>query len=120
MVKLALRSALSDRALDNKVIVVDNWGIDAPSTKEGVKLLESLGLRTKGERAPRVMVVLDRTEDAVWKSLRNLGDRVQIVLPEEMNTYDVLVNDWLVFSAASLDTVVARISGESTEGGDDE
>ena len=121
MVKLALRSALSDRALDNKVIVVDNWGIDAPSTKEGVKLLESLGLRTKGERAPRVMVVLDRTEDAVWKSLRNLGDRVQIVLPEEMNTYDVLVNDWLVFSAASLDTVVARISGESTnEGADDE
>ena len=121
MVKLALRSALSDRALDNKVIVVDYWGIDAPSTKEGVKLLESLGLRTKGERAPRVMVVLDRTEDAVWKSLRNLGDRVQIVLPEEMNTYDVLVNDWLVFSAASLDTVVARISGESTnEGADDE
>jgi large subunit ribosomal protein L4 len=119
MVKLALRSALSDRALDNKVIVVDNWGIDAPSTKEGVKLLESLGLRTKGERAPRVMVVLDRTEDAVWKSLRNLGERVQIVLPEEINTYDVLVNDWLVFSAASLDTVVARISGESTEGGDD-
>jgi len=121
MVKLALRSALSDRTADEKVIVVDNWGIDAPSTKAGVKLLESLGLRTKGERTPRVMVVLDRTEDAVWKSLRNLGDRVQIVLPEEMNTYDVLVNDWLVFSAASLDTVVARISGESTsEGADDE
>ena len=44
--------------------------------------------------------MLFRTEDAVWKSFRNLGERVQIVLPEELNTYDVLVNDWLVFSQA--------------------
>ena len=44
-----------------------------------------------------MLVVLFRTEDAVWKSFRNLGERVQIVLPEELNTYDVLVNDWLVF-----------------------
>ena len=49
-------------------------------------------------------VVLFRTEEAVWKSLRNLGERVQIVLPEELNTYDVLVNDWIVFSQASLDS----------------
>jgi large subunit ribosomal protein L4 len=76
-------------------------------------------LRTKGERTPRVMVVLDRTEDAVWKSLRNLGERVQIVLPEELNTYDVLVNDYLVFSAASLDTTIARLNGE-TQADDDE
>ena len=34
----------------------------------------------------------------MWKSFRNLGERVQIVLPEELNAYDVLVNDWLVFS----------------------
>ena len=39
-------------------------------------------------------------EDAVWKSFRNLGVRVQIVLPEELNAYDVLVNDWIVFSQA--------------------
>jgi large subunit ribosomal protein L4 len=115
MLRLALRSALSDRAAGEKVIVVDDWGIDAPSTKDGVKLLEALGLRTKGERAPRVLLVLFRTEDAVWKSLRNLGERVQIVLPEELNTYDVLVNDWVVFSKSSLDTVVARLS-ENAEG----
>jgi large subunit ribosomal protein L4 len=111
MVKLALRSALSDRARLEQVLVVESWGIDEPKTKDGVKLLESLGLRTKGEKAPRVLVVLDRTEDAVWKSLRNLGPYVSIVLPEELNTYDVLVNDWLVFSKASLDTVVARLTG---------
>jgi large subunit ribosomal protein L4 len=115
MVRLALRSALSDRAGDSKVVVVDQWGIDAPKTKDAVKLLEGLGLRVKGERDARVLVVLSRTEDAVWKSLRNLGERVQIVLPEEINTYDVLVNDWIVFSKASLDTCVARLTGTAGE-----
>jgi large subunit ribosomal protein L4 len=115
MVRLALRSALSDRAADSKVVVVDEWGIDAPKTKDGVKLLEALGLRAKGERGDRVLVVLSRTEDAVWKSLRNLGDRVQIVLPEELNTYDVLVNDWLVFSQASLETSIARLTATEQE-----
>jgi len=112
MVRIALRSALSDRAVDNKVIVVDDWAIDAPKTKDGLKLLEALGLRVKGERDQRVLLVLFRTDENVWKSVRNLGERVQIVLPEELNTYDVLVNDWLVFSKASLDTVVARLSAE--------
>src|SRR5204863_2969854 len=62
------------------------------------------------ERNPRVLVVLFRTEQAVWKSLRNLGERVQILLPEELNTYDVLLNDWLVFSKDSLDATVARLA----------
>jgi len=116
MIGLALRSALSDRAAGEKVIVVEDWGLEAPRTKDGVKVLQALGLRPAGERAPRVMLVLSRDEDTIWKSLRNLGERVQIVLPEEINTYDVLVNDWLVFSKASLDTVVARLTG----GGDPE
>jgi large subunit ribosomal protein L4 len=117
MVKLALRSALSDRAAGEKVVVVDDWGITEPKTKQGALLLEALGLRTKGERAPRVLLVLFRSEDAVWKSFRNLGDRVQIILPEELNTYDVLVNDWIVFSRASLDAAVARLTeGNATEG----
>jgi large subunit ribosomal protein L4 len=123
MVRLALKSALSDRANDEKVLVVDDWGIDEPKTKRGVELLEALGLRTKGERDSRVLLVLFRTEEAAWKSLRNLGKRVQIVLPEELNAYDVLVNDWIVFSKASLDATVARLSDgdtEAAEGGDDE
>src|SRR6476469_2638008 len=96
MVRLALLSALSDRASESKIVVVDDWAIDAPKTKDAVKLLEAIGLRTKGEREARVLVVLFRTDDATWKSLRNLGNRVQIVLPEELNTYDVLLNDWIV------------------------
>jgi large subunit ribosomal protein L4 len=111
MIRLALRSALSDRAAESKIVVVDDWGLSAPSTKGGVQLLEALGLREKGRRPPRVLLVLFREEDAVWKSLRNLGERVQILLPEELNTYDVLLNDWIVFSKASLDATVARLSG---------
>jgi len=114
MVRLALRSALSDRAAESKVVVVDEWGIDVPRTKTALELLGSLGLRVKGERDARVLLVLDRSEEVVWKSFRNLGARVQIVLPEELNTYDVLVNDWLVFSSATLATTVARLTTTET------
>lgn len=111
MVRLALCSALSDRAAEQHVLVVDEWRIDEPKTRRAVEVLEGLGLRTRGERTPRVLVVLDRGEHAVWKSFRNLGDRVQIILPDELNAHDVLRNDWLVFSQATLDAAVARFGG---------
>ena len=117
MIRLALRSALSDRASEQRVVVVDDWGITAPSTKAGVQLLSALGLREKGQRPPRVLLVLFRSEEAVWKSLRNLGERVQIVLPEELSTYDVLLNDWVVFSEASLEATVARLAGGAAADG---
>ena len=94
----------------SKVVVVDRWAFDAPRTKDAVDALGALGLRTAGERPPRVLLVLDRTDDVAWKSFRNLGDRVQIILPEELNAYDVLVNDWLVFSSATLEAIVSRLT----------
>jgi large subunit ribosomal protein L4 len=118
MIRLALRSALSDRAAESRVLVVDDWGIEEPRTKAALELLGALGLRTKGERDDRVLLVLDRDEEAVWKSFRNLGKRVQLVLPDELNTYDVLVNDWLVFSTATLEASVARF-GDSGAASDD-
>jgi large subunit ribosomal protein L4 len=143
MIRLALRSALSDRAGEGKLIVVDDWGVTEPKTKSGVKLLEGLGLRnirkddsatttekskdgqTKSnhggfQRNPRVLLVLFRSETAVWKSVRNLGERVQILLPEELNTYDVLLNDWIVFSKVSLDETVARLGDGSGDTDRDE
>jgi large subunit ribosomal protein L4 len=113
MIRLALRSALSDRAADDKVLVLDSWGLDSPSTKAGLGVLGGLGLRTAGERDERLLVVLARTDEAVWKSLRNLGARVQLVIPEELNTYDVLVNDWLVFTKETLEATVAHFSGSA-------
>lgn len=121
MIRLALCSALSDRAADGRITVVDEWGIDAPRTKDALRVLEGLGLRGDG-REERVLLVLARHEEAVWKSFRNLGERVAIVLPEELNTYDVLVSDRLVFSRATLDTTVARLSGRANgaNGGEDD
>ncbi|HXY92699.1 MAG TPA: 50S ribosomal protein L4 [Acidimicrobiia bacterium] len=116
MIRLALCSALSDRAADGKVLVVDEWGIDEPRTKDAVEILGALGLRTKAERDERVLVVLDNTEEAVWRSFRNLGDRVQLVLPRELNAYDVLVSDWLVFSKATLDATVAHFGEREVNG----
>ena len=115
MIRLALRSALSDRAAEGRVKVVDDWGIAEPRTKAGIALLEQLGLRVKGERVPRVLLVLDRSDDAAWRSFRNLGRYVQIVLPEELNVYDVLVNDYVVFSSATLDAAVARFGAPAAE-----
>jgi large subunit ribosomal protein L4 len=127
MIKLALRSALSDRAAEGKVLVLDSWGISEPRTKDAIGLLAAVGLRTAGERGGRVLLVLERDELAVWKSFRNLGERVQIVIPDELNTYDVLVNDWLVFSKATLASAVARFgpkdpspAADDAEAGDGE
>ena len=111
MVSLALRSALSDRAAEQRVVVVDDWGISTPRTKDAKKILAALDLRDTGGRDDRVLVVLFRSEETAWKSFRNLGGRVQIILPEELNAYDVLVNDWIVFSRATLDATTARLGG---------
>ena len=110
MVRLALIGALSDRASESRVMVLDQWRFDAPKTKDALTALGALGLRPAGERPPRVLLVLDRDEQTAWKSFRNLGERVQIILPEELNAYDVLVNDWLVFSSPTLEVIVSRLT----------
>jgi large subunit ribosomal protein L4 len=95
MIRLALASALSDRLNDDKVKVLKDWGIDAPSTKTAVKVLQDLGVEG------RVLVVLRRDDEATWKSLRNLQD-IHVLSTGELNAYDVLVSDWVVFTEASL------------------
>jgi large subunit ribosomal protein L4 len=97
MVQLALRSALSDRARDGKVVVVDAWSFDKPSAKAAAAALSALG--ASGD----VLVVVKSAHSNEAKSLRNLAN-VQVVLTSELNAYDVLVNDWIVFSQESLPT----------------
>jgi len=95
MVQLALRSALSDRARDNKLVVVDSWSFDKPNAKAGAAALAALG--TSGD----VLVVVKSANSNEAKSLRNLAN-VQVVVTSELNAYDVLVNDWVVFAENSL------------------
>ena len=95
MVRLALLSALSDRAADDRVVVIDRWAFDAPSTKGAVAALAALGLTGK------VVVVLGDGEEAVAKSFRNLTD-VHVLARRELNAYDILCSDWVVFTQATL------------------
>ena len=98
MIRLALRSALSDRANDGKVVVVDSWGLDAPKTKDAASAIAALGLDG------RVLVVLDRDDTNAALSFRNLPE-VQIIHTAELNAYDVLCNDHIVFTKATLAAV---------------
>ena len=111
MIRLALASALSDRQADGKVVVLDAWGIDTPSTKAAVDLLAKLKV------SGRVLVVLSRDEAdvPVWKSLRNLQD-VHVLTSGELNAYDVLVSDWVVFTKGSLPA--SKAAAEAAEGSD--
>jgi large subunit ribosomal protein L4 len=96
MIRLALRGALSDRAADGKVVVLDGWGIDEPSTKAAIALLAALELADA-----KVLAVLHEDDEAVWKSFRNLGN-VHCLLARELNAYDVLASDVVVFTTATL------------------
>ncbi len=91
MVKLALKSALSDRANEGKIIVVDSWGIDTPKTKSAKVALDALGI------TGTALVVVGRDDAAAALSFRNLPN-VQIIGPGELNAYDVLCNEWIVFT----------------------
>jgi large subunit ribosomal protein L4 len=95
MIKLALASALSDRLMNDRLVVVDNWSFDTPSTKSAQAALKALGI------SGSVLVVVGPNDANVAKSFRNLFD-VQVVLQSELNTYDVLCNEWIVFSKSTL------------------
>jgi large subunit ribosomal protein L4 len=95
MIQLALRSALSDRASQGRVAVVDGWDFEIPSTKAGIASLEALGV------SGRVLVVLGDEDGYADRSFGNLPE-VQTIMAGELNAYDILVNDWLVFTDETL------------------
>ncbi|GIH04286.1 hypothetical protein Rhe02_23530 [Rhizocola hellebori] len=94
----ALRGALSDRARNGKVHVVSAFvDGDAPSTKAALAAVKA----TAGD-APRVLVVLGAEDEINWISLRNLP-QVHLLEAGQLNTYDVLVSDEVIFTADALD-----------------
>ncbi len=95
MIRLALASALSDRNSSGHIVVIESWGLTSPSTKDALKALTALGVEG------RVMVVVSPSEEVAIKSFRNVPE-VQLTLVGELNAYDVLCNDWIVFSKDSL------------------
>jgi large subunit ribosomal protein L4 len=95
----ALRGALSDRARAGLVHVVSSFvDGDGPSTKAARTALSAI----VGAEPRRALVVLERGDELSWLSLRNLPN-VHILVQDQLNTYDVLVNDIVVFTQSALD-----------------
>ena len=109
MIAAALRGALSDRARNGKVHVVDQFGIkDTPSTKAASSFINGISSATK------VLVVLDRNDEVSLKSLRNIAD-VHVIVVDQLNAYDVLKAEDIVFTAAALSQFVeAQVAGEES------
>ena len=97
MIKLATRSALSDRANEGRVVVIDSWAFDGPKTKAAKSALAALGVEG------RALVVIDSWESPAALSFRNLPE-VQLIKVGELNAYDILCNDWIVFEQGHLPT----------------
>ena len=97
----ALRGALSDRARAGRVHVVDSLVEgDKPSTKGALKALAGLVATRKA------LIVLERGDNLTWLSLRNESG-VHLIAVDQLNTYDVLVSDDVVFTQGAYDTFVA-------------
>ena len=109
MVAAALLGALSDRARGQRLHVVDSFGIDgAPSTKAAAAVLAGFGA------AKNVLVVIDRADEITVKSVRNLPF-VHVLTFDQLNAYDVLVSDDIVFTKAAYDAFVASKKAATEE-----
>jgi large subunit ribosomal protein L4 len=101
----ALRGALSDRARNGRVHVISEIVTGPrPSTKTARAAIAALTER------PRVLVVVGRDDEVSWFSVRNLPN-VHVIAPDQLNTYDVLVSDDVVFTREALDAFLAAPAG---------
>ena len=100
----ALRGALSDRLSHGRVLVVSGFVEgDAPRTKDAVTVLTG----AVGSLGRPVLVVAHRDDDLTWKSLRNVAG-VHVLAEDQLNTYDVLASDHVVFTEQAIEAFVSR------------
>ena len=104
--RLALKSALTYKVRDNELIVLESIKFETNKTKEMVNLLNKLDLTYE-----KVLLVVDELNDNVCLSSRNLGN-VKVVLPEEVNTYDVVNSDKMVITESALKKLEEVLSNE--------
>jgi large subunit ribosomal protein L4 len=114
----ALRGALSDRARSGRVHVVEGFVTESrPSTKAAIAALS--GLTNADQTRRRTLVVLERGDDLTWLSLRNV-DTVHLLAVDQLNTYDVLLCDDVVFTKGAFDAFVGARTTGTTAVGDSE
>jgi len=104
MIAAAVRGALSDRARAGRIHVVTEFGInDKPSTKQASAVINQL---VKGRKT---LVVIDRDDEISYLSLRNLKN-LHVLPADQINAYDVLAGDDVIFTAAALEAFVTAKS----------
>ena len=108
----ALRGALSERARNDRVYVVSAF-TDAgqPKTKEAVAVLASV---TGSRRGAGTLVVLHRDDEPGWRSLRN-APGVHVLAVDQLNTYDVLASDQVVFTEQALSAFLGTRAGQGPD-----
>lgn len=109
MIAAALRGSLSDRFRGERLHAIESFGIDgAPSTKNAAKFLATV------VTSKRVLIVTERDDNVTVKSIRNL-DHVHVITHDQLNAYDVLVSDDIVFTKAALEGFIASKTGTTEE-----
>ena len=109
MIAAALLGALSDRARGDRLHVVEGFGVDAPSTKAAASVIGTL---TSGRN---VLVVIERDDELSLKSVRNLKN-LHVINPDQLNAYDVLVSDDIVFVKGAYEAFVASKTDKEEAG----
>ena len=104
--RLALKSALSYKAKDNEIIALESIKFETNKTKEMVSLLNKLEIANL-----KVLMVVNELDDNICLSSRNLAN-VKLVLPEEVNTYDVLNSDYMVITEEALKKLEEVLTNE--------
>ena len=99
MIAAALKGVLSDRQRNERIYVIDSI-TSAPSTKDAIAAVRQFSGRKN------VLVVLSRAEDIAWRSLRNAED-MHLLVPDQLNAYDILKSDDLVFTQAAINDFLA-------------
>jgi len=99
MIAAALKGVLSDRQRNERIYVIDSI-TSAPSTKAAIAAVRQFSNRKN------VLVVLSRAEDISWRSLRNAED-MHLLVPDQLNAYDILKSDDLVFTQAAINDFLA-------------
>jgi len=99
MIAAALRGVLSDRQRNDRIHVLDSVS-SAPSTKAAIAAVRQFSTRKN------LLVVVSRTEDIAWRSLRNADD-LHLLVPDQLNAYDILKSDDVVFSESAINDFLA-------------
>jgi large subunit ribosomal protein L4 len=99
MIAAALRGVLSDRQRNDRIHVLDSVSM-TPSTKAAIAAVRQFSTRKN------LLVVVSRTEDLAWRSLRNADD-LHLLVPDQLNAYDILKSDDVVFSESAIKDFLA-------------